>query len=89
MRGWIRDAIGGGVAPASSARSAPRPHTDAGLLADAIVPNLGDRDFFIRKAIGWALRQHARTDPDWVRRFVATHRGQLSPLSYREATRHL
>ena len=63
--------------------------TDVDLLGDAIVPNLADRDFFIRKAIGWALREHAKTDPDWVRRFVSTHRGELSPLSYREATRHL
>jgi 3-methyladenine DNA glycosylase AlkD len=63
--------------------------TDIDLLAGAILPNLGDRDFFIRKAIGWALRDYARTDPDWVRRFVAAHRGRLSPLSYREATRHL
>ena len=38
-----------------------------------IVPNLADREFFIRKAIGWALRQYARTDPDWVRAFVAVH----------------
>ena len=40
------------------------------LLTDVIVPNLADREFFIRKAIGWALRQYARTDPDWVRAFV-------------------
>ena len=41
----------------------------------------------LRKAIGWALRDYARTDPDWVRAFVATH--PLSPLSVREATKHL
>jgi 3-methyladenine DNA glycosylase AlkD len=46
-------------------------------------------DFFIRKAIGWALRQYARTDPDAVLAFVATHEGRLSPLSKREATRRL
>jgi len=46
-------------------------------------------DFFIRKAIGWALRQYARTDPEAVRRFVADHRDGLSPLSIREATKHL
>ena len=45
--------------------------TDLGLLAFAAGANLDDRDFFLRKAIGWALRQHARTDPDWVRAFVA------------------
>jgi 3-methyladenine DNA glycosylase AlkD len=46
-------------------------------------------DFFVRKAIGWALRQYARTDPDAVRAYVARERDRLSPLSVREATRHL
>jgi 3-methyladenine DNA glycosylase AlkD len=59
------------------------------LLTDAIVANLGDRDFFIRKAIGWALREYAKTDPTWVRAFVAAHDDRLSPLSRREATKHL
>lgn len=62
--------------------------TDLALLTDAIEANLNDPDFFLRKAIGWALRQHARTDPTWVRRFVDAHPG-LSPLSRREALRHL
>ncbi len=46
-------------------------------------------DFFIRKAIGWALRQYARTDPDAVRRFLVDHGDELSPLSGREASKHL
>jgi 3-methyladenine DNA glycosylase AlkD len=54
-----------------------------------IVPNLGDREFFVRKAIGWALRQYARIDADWVRAFVAEHQESLSPLSRREAMKHL
>ena len=62
---------------------------DQELLTDAIEPNLADRDFFIRKAIGWALRDHARVAPDWVRAFVDAHAGELSGLSRREATRHL
>jgi 3-methyladenine DNA glycosylase AlkD len=49
----------------------------------------GHPDFFIRKAIGWALRQYARTDPAAVRKFVELHRDQLAPLSIREATKHL
>jgi 3-methyladenine DNA glycosylase AlkD len=48
-----------------------------------------EKEFFIRKAIGWALRQHARFDPDAVARFVHEHRDQLSGLSYREATKHI
>jgi 3-methyladenine DNA glycosylase AlkD len=62
---------------------------DQDLLVDVIEPNLADRDFFIRKAIGWALRDHARVAPDWVRAFVDAHAGALSGLSRREATRHL
>lgn len=61
---------------------------DLALLTDAIEANLDDRDFFLRKGIGWALRQHARTDADWVRAFVAAH-PELSALSVREATKHL
>lgn len=61
--------------------------TDRELLTAAIERNLADPEFFIRKAIGWALRDLARSDPDWVRAFVASH--ELSPLSRREAMKHL
>ncbi len=63
--------------------------TDLTLLTLAIDANVGDPDFFIRKAIGWALRQYARTDPEWVRAFVADREDQLSGLSKREALKHL
>lgn len=63
--------------------------TDTALLERAITSNLGDSEFFIRKAIGWSLRQYAKTAPEWVIGFVATHREQLSPLSIREALKHL
>ena len=49
----------------------------------------GDTEFFIRKALGWALRQYARVAPDEVRSFVDTHRNALSGLTIREATKHL
>jgi len=61
--------------------------TDLALLYDCIEPNRGDRDFFIRKGIGWALRAYAWVDPDEVERYCATH--DLSPLSRREALRNL
>ena len=60
---------------------------DPQLLYDVIVPNIADGEFFIRKAIGWALREYARVDPDWVRDFAATH--DLSLLSRREALKHI
>lgn len=48
-----------------------------------------EKEFFIRKAIGWALREYAKTDPEAVASFVNTHRENLSGLSYREATKHI
>ena len=63
--------------------------TDFGLLEACIEPSLDSKEFFLRKAIGWALRQHARTDPDGVRRYVAVNLDRLSGLSRREATKHL
>jgi 3-methyladenine DNA glycosylase AlkD len=63
--------------------------TDRALLADCIEANLADSAFFIRKAIGWALRDLARADPAWVTAFVEAAGDRLSPLSRREATKHL
>jgi 3-methyladenine DNA glycosylase AlkD len=71
---------------------------DLDLLAAVVVPNLegastaphgGKQDFFIRKGIGWALRDVARRHPDWVRAFVDRHVGQMAGLTVREATKHL
>ena len=63
--------------------------TDVDLLACTIEANLDDRRFFVAKAIGWALREYARTDPDWVRAYVVAHDGRIAPLSRREALKHL
>ncbi len=63
--------------------------TDLTLLYANIKPNLADRDFFIRKAIGWALRAYAWTDPDEVARYVRAHEAQLSGLSRREALKNI
>ena len=59
------------------------------LLEEVIVANLGSKEFFINKAIGWALRDYAKYDEDWVKQCVLQYRNQLSPLSWREATKHL
>jgi 3-methyladenine DNA glycosylase AlkD len=64
-----------------------RDATDRELLATVIEPNLADAEFFIRKAIGRALRELGKTDPAWVRAFVESH--ELSPLSRREALKLL
>ncbi len=59
--------------------------TDRALLTHAIEGSWDDPDFFARKAIGWALRQHSKTDAAWVRAYVAAHADRLPPLSRREA----
>ncbi len=61
--------------------------TDTALLAGAIEKNLGSKEFFINKAIGWALREYSKTDPKWVRAFIASH--ELAPLSVREASKYI
>jgi 3-methyladenine DNA glycosylase AlkD len=66
-----------------------RADTDLDLLRHAIEANVEDRSFWLRKAIGWALRQHARTDPEWVRAEVGRLGDRLSGLSRREALKHL
>ncbi len=61
--------------------------TDLPCLILAIEHTRRSPEFFLRKAIGWALREYAKTDPDWVRNHVA--RTELSSLSRREALKHL
>jgi 3-methyladenine DNA glycosylase AlkD len=59
--------------------------TDTDLLTYIINPLSGSKEFFINKAIGWALRNYGKTNPDWVIEF--TERTTLSSLSLREALR--
>jgi len=63
--------------------------TDLALLYSCIRPSLSSREFFLRKAIGWALRQYAWTDPVEVQRYVRENDGRLSPLSKREALKNI
>ena len=62
--------------------------TDLDLLYACIEPSIGSTEFFLRKAIGWALRQYAWTDPDEVARYVAANEQRLSGLSKREALKN-
>ncbi|WP_040492412.1 DNA alkylation repair protein [Ilumatobacter nonamiensis] len=63
--------------------------TDVDRLFRYSLRRAGDPEFFIRKAIGWALRQYARIDPGAVRTFIDAHVEDLSPLTVREASKHL
>jgi 3-methyladenine DNA glycosylase AlkD len=62
--------------------------TDLKLLYACIEPSIDSTEFFLRKAIGWALRQYAWTDPDEVRRYVQENLDRISPLSRREALKN-
>ncbi len=61
--------------------------TNTGLLSKYINHCSSSKAFFIQKAIGWALREYGKTNPDWVRNFVANH--SLAPLSKREALKNI
>lgn len=63
--------------------------TDAALLEKIIVNNLGSNEFFINKAIGWALRDYSKTNPAWVKDFLSRHGGEMSKLSLREAGKYI
>lgn len=63
--------------------------TDLDLLYACIEPSLSSREFFLRKAIGWALRQYAWTNPGEVARYVRSRDAALSSLSKREALKNI
>jgi 3-methyladenine DNA glycosylase AlkD len=63
--------------------------TDTGRLFAYCLRQSAHTDFFIRKAIGWSLREYAKTDPDAVRDFVAHERGRFAPLTVREALKNI
>lgn len=62
-------------------------NTNLEVLEKAIDSNINDTDFFIKKSIGWALREYSKFDPDWVVNFINNR--QLSKLSKREAEKYI
>jgi 3-methyladenine DNA glycosylase AlkD len=63
--------------------------TDLKLLYACIEPSLGSREFFLQKAIGWALRQHAWTEAAEIKKYVRLNQARLSALSRREALKNI
>lgn len=88
MRQWVESPDRWLVRSAIIHQLGYRRATDADLLFAACARRATDREFFIAKAIGWALRQYTYIDPDAVRRFVDAH-PELTPLARREALKHL
>ncbi|MFO0618563.1 MAG: DNA alkylation repair protein [Polyangiaceae bacterium] len=64
-----------------------KPSMDEALLFACIEPSIASKEFFLRKAIGWALREYSKRNPDAVRRYVRANDARLSGLSKREALR--
>lgn len=89
MRDWSNDANMWKRRVSIICQNAFKEKTDLRLLYSNIEPNLSDRDFFIRKAIGWALRAYAWTDPVEVARYVRENGSRLSGLSIREALKNV
>lgn len=63
--------------------------TKEDLLEQIIVNNLGSREFFINKAIGWSLREYSKTNPTWVKEFIDKYKDKLDKLSIREASKYI
>lgn len=63
--------------------------TNEELLEKIIVNNFNDSEFFINKAIGWALRDYSKTNNVWVKEFIEKYNGDLNSLSIREGSKYL
>ena len=62
---------------------------DEQILDKILVNNLGDNEFFINKAIGWALRDYSKFNPEWVREFIKKNKDNMANLSIREANKYI
>ena len=89
MDQWLRDASLWVRRAALLSQLKHRTDTDAAWLFDACLLLKDEPDFFIRKAIGWALRDYSWHAPEAVARFLEAHREGLSKLSWREGAKHL
>ena len=85
MRGWSTDSDMWKRRSAILCQLKAKSGTDLEFLYACIEPSLDSKEFFLRKAIGWALREYAKTDAGEVRRYVAGNTARLSGLSRREA----
>ena len=89
MRAWARDGNVWRRRAALLCQLGLKEDTDPALLYDCLEACFGHDEFFVQKAMGWALRAYARVDPAGVRRFAASHESSLSKLTLREALKHV
>jgi 3-methyladenine DNA glycosylase AlkD len=88
MLAWSRDDQMWKRRSAILCQNRKKASTDLDFLYACIAPSIGSKEFFLRKAIGWALREYAWTDPREIRRYVKAH-PELSGLSKREALKNI
>ena len=63
--------------------------TNTELLEKIIINNFGSDEFFINKAIGWALRDYSKTNPEWVKDFINKYKSKMDKLSIKEASKYI
>jgi 3-methyladenine DNA glycosylase AlkD len=88
MLRWAKDANMWKARTAILCQCRSREETDAEFLYACIEPSIASKEFFLRKAIGWALREYARYEMAEVKRYVKKNESRLSGLSKREALKH-
>ena len=89
MRAWSRSGDLWKRRSAILCQNTFKADTDLGFLFACIEPSLGSKEFFLNKAIGWALRSYAWTDARPIVRYVEAHRARLAPLTIREALKNV
>ncbi|NLP38549.1 MAG: DNA alkylation repair protein, partial [Corynebacterium pollutisoli] len=87
MRAWARDDNLWVRRAAVLHQLGRREATDAELLGEILAGNLDSGEFFLDKAVGWALREYSKTDPAWVRTFLDEH--EMAALTRREGSKYL
>ena len=63
--------------------------TDTELLKKIVINNFGSNEFFINKAIGWALRDYSKTNPKFVKDFLNKYKDKMNSLSIKEASKYI
>jgi len=89
MRAWSQDDNIWKRRSAIICQNKAKRMTDLDLLYAVMEPSIASKEFFLRKAIGWALREYAWTNPDEVRRYVTENASRLSGLTRREALKNI
>ena len=89
MLGWSKDDDFWGRRVAIEHQLLRKDKMNVELLNAILENNLGNSEFFINKAIGWALRDYSKTNPDWVKNFISKHHTEMATLSIKEGSKYL